>query len=94
MTNKWLLEIRLFSLSNSGASLLPCEESPKTDPHALWCGRTPGAIRAHMPIDDYAIASQVLEVPEYSNSACRIASSTEKWYVSDKTLQPSSHENK
>ena len=55
----------------------------KTDP-------TAGSVAC----DGYAMSFQVLDVPEYSNSACRIASSTDEWYESDKTLQFSSHENK
>ena len=28
-------------------------EPPSADPHARWCGRVPGAIRAPIPIDCY-----------------------------------------
>ena len=34
----------------SGANLLLKDEPPSADPHARWCGRGPGAIRAPIPI--------------------------------------------
>ena len=34
----------------SGAHLLLKDEPPSADPHARWCGRGPGAIRAPIPM--------------------------------------------
>ena len=43
-------EVASASPLDSGEILLPNVEPPSADPHARWCGRGPGAIRAPIPI--------------------------------------------